>query len=124
MQANVGPDSRDLSRFRNGGIAYSYRSAVPGFAEAKIPGLAVRFAVTRVRGRSIYSDKEAEAVRRIFGPRLAKAGFDFLIVHVRIPQTLGVFTETFEYERTKRGQFAKVGSDEPIVTDVVGSHGF
>jgi hypothetical protein len=76
-----------------------------------------------VQGRSIYSDAEAQAVRRIYGPRLARAGYDILVVHTQFSQALGVFTVTNEYERTKLAQFAKPGSDEPIISDVVTGHG-
>jgi hypothetical protein len=116
-------ETRDLSRFRSGGSAYFYPSAVPGFSEAKIPGLAVRFAVARVPGRSPYSDTEAEAVRRTYGRRLALAGYDVLVVHMQVSQPFGVLTVTNEYERTKSGQFAKPGTDERKITDVVASYG-
>lgn len=122
-QAPPAQESRDLSRFRDGGTAYVYRSAIPGFSEAKIPGLAVRFAVTRVQGRSIYSDAEAEGIRRTYGPQLARAGYEILIVHTQVSQPGGVITVTKEYEGTESVQFAAPGSDEPIIADVVNGHG-
>jgi hypothetical protein len=126
MQGSQAPptqESPDLSRFRDGGTAYFYRSAIPSFSEARIPGLAARFAVTRVQGRSIYSDAEAERIRRTYGPQLARAGYEILIVHTRVSQPGGVITVTKEYERTKSVQFAAPGSDEPIISDVVNGHG-